>query len=110
MATMIAGVLILLEGVALRSLPVMAAGSLVGGFGFGAGFLGSLRLLMPLAEPHQRAALMAVYYTESYLTFCIPAVAAGFIAQAVGLAGAIQLYGAAIVLLGLGGLAAARRI
>jgi hypothetical protein len=77
----------------------MAAGSAVTGLGFGAGFLGGLRLLMPLAEPNERAALMAVFYLISYLAFCLPAIAAGFLAQALGLVGAIQIYGGAVMAL-----------
>lgn len=110
MGLMAAGVVILLAGVEERSLALMALGSVIGGFGFGAGFLGSLRAVMPLAEPHERAALMAVYYVESYLTFCIPAVAAGFIAASIGFVATIQIYGAAVIALSLAGLFTARKI
>lgn len=110
MVFMIAGVAILLAGVEERSLAIMAAGSVVGGFGFGAGFLGSLRSVIPLAEAHERAALMAVYYVESYLIFCIPAVAAGFLASAIGFTATVQIYGAAVAALALAGLAMAKRI
>ncbi len=108
MSLMIVGVGALLGGVAERSLAVMAIGSALAGFGFGAGFLGGLRLLMPLAEPQERAALMSVFYLVSYLAFCIPAVAAGFLAQALGLVGVIQIYGAAVIALGLSALAVVR--
>jgi hypothetical protein len=110
MMLMIGGVIILLAGVEAHSLAVMAAGSVIGGFGFGAGFLGSLRTIMPLAEAHQRAALMAVFYVESYLTYCVPAAAAGFIAAAIGFGITVQIYGAAVVALALGGLLAARKL
>ena len=109
-SAMIAGVVILLAGVAGRNLAVMAIGSVIGGFGFGAGFLGSLRAVMPLAQAHERAGLMAVYYVESYLVFCIPAVAAGFIAAAIGLVPTIEIYGAAVVALALVGLGTSRRL
>lgn len=107
---MIAGVAALLAGVETRSLVIMAAGSMIGGLGFGAGFLGSLRAVMPLAEAHQRAALTAVYYAESYLVFCVPAVAAGFIAAAIGYSATVQIYGAVVMALAFGGLLAARKI
>lgn len=99
MSLMVVGVGTLLGGVEERSIAIMAIGSAVTGFGFGAGFLGGLRLLMPLAEPQERAALMAVFYLISYLAFCIPAIAAGFLAQALGLVGAIQIYGGAVIAL-----------
>jgi hypothetical protein len=110
MMLMIVGVAILLAGVEARSLAVMAIGSVIGGLGFGAGFLGSLRAVMPLAEAHERAGLMAVYYAESYLTFCIPVVAAGFIAASIGFTATVQIYGAAVVALSLGGLALAKKL
>jgi MFS family permease len=99
MSLMLVGVGTLLYGVEDRSTVIMAAGSAVTGLGFGAGFLGGLRLLMPLAEPNERAALMAVFYLISYLAFCLPAIAAGFLAQALGLVGAIQIYGGAVMAL-----------
>jgi hypothetical protein len=65
---------------------------------------------MPLAQPHERAGLMSVFYVECYLVFCIPAVLAGFAATSIGLVATVQIYGAAVVLLAVGGLAAARAI
>jgi hypothetical protein len=86
----------------------MMLGSVFAGFGFGAGFLGSLRVLMPLAGPGERAGLMAAFYVESYLAFCLAAVLAGFLARALGLAGAIELYGGGVIVFALIGLGAAR--
>lgn len=108
MALMIAGVALLLSGVEGRAIAVMAVGSAVAGFGWGAGFLGGLRLLMPLAEPQERAALMAVFYLISYVAFCLPAIAAGFLAQALGLVGAIEIYGGAVMALAASALAVVR--
>ena len=108
MTLMAAGVAVLLFGVQHREIAVMAAGSALAGYGFGAGFLGGLRLLMPLADPGERAALMAAFYVISYLAFCIPAIAAGFLAQSLGLVGTIEIYGGAVIALALTALGTAR--
>lgn len=49
------------------------------GVGFGAGFQGGLRSVVPLAEPHERAGLLAAIYVICYLGMCLPSVAAGVI-------------------------------
>jgi hypothetical protein len=108
MTALILGVVVMLAGTARGALPLMMLGSVFAGFGFGAGFLGSLRVLMPLAGPGERAGLMAAFYVESYLAFCLAAVLAGFLARALGLAGAIELYGGGVIVFALIGLGAAR--
>ena len=81
--------------------------TVVAGVGFGAGFLGVLRTLLPQAAPHERAGLLSAIYMVSYLSHSIPAVAAGAVAGEVGLvptaigyAGMVLLL-AVVVLLGL---------
>ena len=49
----------------------------VAGGGFGAGFLGALRSVVPLALSHERAGLMSAFYVLSYLAFCVPSLLAG---------------------------------
>lgn len=78
------GVVSLVVGVVLTQVAV-TAGSLVGffvgtavaGIGFGAGFQGGLRIVVPLALPHERAGVLSVLYVVSYSAFGVPAVAAG---------------------------------
>ena len=43
---------------------LLLAGSIVAGLGFGATFLGAVRTVLPLAEPHERAGLMGAFYVE----------------------------------------------
>lgn len=106
------GVGLLLGGTAMllgvnAAWPVpLLAGCMVGGAGFGSGFLGSVRSLMPLAPPDERAALMATFYMESYLSFSLPAIAGGFLAQRFGLLTAANIYGATVLLLAAAGLTA----
>lgn len=74
-------------------------GTVVAGAGFGSGFLGSVRSVMPLALAHERAGLMATFYVLSYLAFCLPALCAGFAVQRFGLIATSNGY--AIGLIGL---------
>lgn len=60
---------------------------------FGVAFQGSLRSVLPLAEAHERAGLMAAFYVLSYLAFSLPAIAAGIMAHAVGLRPTTDGYG-----------------
>ena len=73
------------------------AGSLLAGFGFGASFLGSVRTLLPRAQPHERGGLMAAFYVMSYLSFCIPALLAGRMVSVFGLVRTAEGYGIVLV-------------
>ena len=72
---------------------------MIAGAGFGSTFSGTLRALLPTAEPHQRAGLLSAFYVQSYLAFSLPVVAAGLSVPLIGLATAAYLYGAGIILL-----------
>lgn len=74
-------------------------GSVLAGLGFGGAFLGAIRTVLPLAEPHERSHLMGVFYIESYLSFSAPTIALGFLVQRVGLLRAVNYYTAIIVAL-----------
>src|SRR3546814_16328341 len=63
------------------------------------GFLGALRTLLPVAQPHERAGLMAAFYIMSYLAFCIPAILAGITTSIAGLTIAVGYYGGTLILL-----------
>jgi MFS family permease len=54
-------------------------GSAVAGVGFGAGFQGALRTVLPLAAPHERAGVLSTLYVVSYLAMGLPAVIAGYL-------------------------------
>jgi hypothetical protein len=42
---------------------------------------------------------MAAFYTEGYLSYALPAVGAGYLAQEIGLLAAANVFGAALILL-----------
>ena len=96
---LVAGVLVTLAGLDAHSATLGLAGTVVAGAGFGAAFSGSVRSLVPLAQPHERAGLMAGFYVASYLAFSLPAIAAGVLAQRLGLEFTAACYGLAVVLL-----------
>ena len=104
---MLTGVLFLITGVAvtvlavsLRSTAVFFAGSAIAGAGFGSGFQGGIRTVVPLAAAHERAGLVSLLYVVSYLGLGVPAVAAGFgVVHGGGLISTTRYYGAAVIVL-----------
>lgn len=93
------GLILILLGVHGASLSLFFFGTLIAGCGFGSGFLGAVRSLVPLALPHERAGLMSAYYVLSYLAFCLPALLAGHIARSFGLLATTDGYGAVLIVL-----------
>ncbi|MNR52443.1 hypothetical protein D3C85_1722950 [compost metagenome] len=73
--------------------------TVVTGVGFGASFLGALRSIMPLAEAHERAGLMATFYVLSYLAFCVPAMLAGWMVRSFGLVPTGEVYALGVIIL-----------
>ena len=100
------GVMITLAGIQWRLVGVMMFGTVISGMGFGSAFSGTLRTVMPLARPDERASLLSAYFVEGYLAFSLPAVLAGFLAPIVGLTTAADFYGIGVILLAVGSLAA----
>ena len=99
------GVSVILAAVNLGWLWLFFTGAVVAGVGFGASFLGALRMLLPLAHAHERGALMAAFLALSYLAFCIPALLAGVSIKTAGLVTTTNVYGGVVVLLAVSALA-----
>jgi len=93
------GLLITLSGVHTHNAGLFFIGTCVAGVGFGAAFQGSLRSVLPLAEAHERAGLMAAFYVLSYLAFSIPAIIAGTMAHIIGLQASTDIYGLTLIVL-----------
>jgi len=107
---LVAGVAVTLLALTLRSPAVFFAGTAISGVGFGSGFQGGIRLVVPRAAPHERAGVLSLLFVVSYLGMGIPAVAAGFLAvHGAGLVGAARYYGAALIVLALLALSALLR-
>ncbi|WP_344919482.1 MFS transporter [Streptosporangium oxazolinicum] len=99
------GVIVTLLGVNTGSGVLFFTGTVVAGLGFGTGFQGAARTLLPAAAPHERAGLMAAFYIVSYLAMSIPATAAGIAAGHLSLTELTTYYGIVLVVLALAALA-----
>jgi MFS family permease len=97
---LIAGVAVTVVAVSVDSEALFFAGSVIAGVGFGSGFQGGIRLVVPLAAPHERAGLVSLLYVVSYLGLGVPAVLAGFgVVHGGGLIDTTRYYGAAVIAL-----------
>ena len=101
---MMTGLAIVLVGMHGGSVPVLIAGTLLGGAGFGTGFLGALGMIIPLAQPVERAELLAAYYLQSYLAFSLPALLAGYLVREIGYSATADVYATTIITIGAVGL------
>ena len=89
------------------SLVALSAGSLVGylaavlvaGTGFGTGFFGVVRLLIPHIPAAERADVFASIFLASYTAFGLPAVIAGISVELVGLTPVVYGYGVVVIVL-----------
>ncbi|MBP1843772.1 MFS family permease [Rhizobium petrolearium] len=102
------GVLITLLGVEERAVGLLFLGTAVAGLGLGSIFSNILKIVLPLAESHERAGLFSAFLVESYLAFAVPAIIAGLAAPALGLSATAYIYGAVIILLAAISIAATR--
>jgi MFS family permease len=110
---MLTGILALISGVAvtllaldIRSLALFFVGTVISGVGFGSGFQGGIRTVVPRARPHERSGVLSLLYTISYLGMGLPAVIAGFlVVHSGGLVTTSYEYGAAVIVLAAGALA-----
>jgi hypothetical protein len=94
------GVGITLLAITGTSTAVFFVGTAVAGVGFGAGFQGALRTVIPLAAPHERAGLLSTVYVVCYLAMGLPAVVGGFlVVHGGGVLSTGREYGAAVMLL-----------
>jgi MFS family permease len=104
---LVAGITALVVGVAITlialgagSVGLFFAGTAISGIGFGAGFQGGIRTVVPQAAPHERAGVLSLLFVISYLGMGVPAVAAGFGAtDGLGLLGSARDYGIALIVL-----------
>ncbi|WP_326562370.1 MFS transporter [Micromonospora sp. NBC_01796] len=99
-AGLFVGVGITLLAITATSEALFFVGTVVAGAGFGAGFQGAIRTVIPLARPHERAGVLSVIYLVSYLAMGLPAVIAGFlVVHAGGVLTTAREYGIAVMAL-----------
>jgi predicted MFS family arabinose efflux permease len=110
LAALIAGVALALLALADRSTPLFLVGAAIAGGGFGPAFGGAFRALSALAPADQRAGLVSSVLTVSYLSFSLPAVAAGVAVTQFGLHATADGYGIALIVLAAVALALSGRL
>jgi MFS family permease len=99
MASIAAGLVLLLASLAMRSLALFFVGTAVAGVGFGGAFSALVQALAPLAQPHERGELFAAIFVVSYLALSLPAMLAGFLVAPLGLLNTVAGYAAVLLLL-----------
>ena len=116
-AALALGVAVAVLALPHKAVAVFFLGSVIAGIGFGAGFQGAMRTILPYAEAHQRAGVLSLIFVVSYLALGVPAVIAGaFIVRTHDVLGTAQGFGAAVIALSLSALlgaavrAATRRV
>ncbi|MCW2849481.1 MAG: major facilitator superfamily permease [Marmoricola sp.] len=99
---LVAGVATTLAAIDLGSTVLFFLGTAVAGVGFGSGFQGGIRTVIPLLQAHERAGVLSVLYVVSYLGMGVPAVVAGFlVVHGGGLLPTSYEYGVAVMALAL---------
>jgi len=99
-SVLLAGVGITLASLSYDSATAFFLGTALAGSGFGAGFQGALRTVVPLAAPQERAGVMSVIFVVSYLAMGVPAVIAGyFVARHGDLLLTAREFGAVVMVL-----------
>jgi predicted MFS family arabinose efflux permease len=103
---LVAGVALTLYSIAGLSLTGFLVGTAIAGVGFGAGFQGSIRSVVPLALSHERAGVLSVLYVAAYLAMGLPAVLGGIlVVHGGGLFTTAREYGVAVIVLAMVALA-----
>ena len=96
-----AGVVLIVLAAATGSSAGYVAGSVVGGAGFGAAFLGGLRALVAAIPPEHRASVMSAFYVTAYASLSIPAVLAGLAVTYISLQATFEIFGAVVATIAL---------
>ena len=99
-AALAIGVAITLGAIPERSTAVFFVGAAIAGIGFGAGLQGAIRMVVPLAAPHERAGVLSTVYVVAYLAMGLPAVFGGIgVVYGDGLFATARDYGFGVIVL-----------
>ncbi|HEY6033853.1 MAG TPA: MFS transporter [Kofleriaceae bacterium] len=71
------GVALTLAAIPTGSALAFFSGAVIAGGGFGGTFQGAIRMVVPQAEPHERAGVLSIVYIIAYLAMGVPAVLGG---------------------------------
>jgi MFS family permease len=89
----VAGGALFIISITASSLPLLWVGAVIAGAGLGGAFTGTIRSLVPLVQPHERAGLFSAIYLVSYLTFGVPVILAGLFLSTVGVTAISVIFG-----------------
>ena len=98
-AALIVGVGLTLVAISTSSAATFFVGAVIAGAGFGGGFQGAIRTVIPLAAPHERSGVLSTVYVVSYLAMGLPAVIGGILVVHGGLVTTAREYGVAVMVL-----------
>jgi hypothetical protein len=91
-----AGMVLIVLAAEADSSTLYLAGSILGGAGFGAAFLGGLRALVASIPPDDRAAVMSAFYVVAYGSLSVPAVLAGIVVTHISLLSTFEIFGSVV--------------
>ncbi|MFF3986899.1 MFS transporter [Streptomyces sp. NPDC001797] len=104
---LVAGVALTLLAVDQSAPALFFVGTAVAGLGFGSGFQGGIRTVLPLAKSHESSGVLSLLFVVAYLGMGVPSVAAGtLVVHGGGLVPTSEEYGALVIGLALLALAA----
>lgn len=99
-AGLLAGCGAVLAALSYSSAVLFFIGTVIAGMGFGAGFQGAIRMVVPLALSHERAGVLSVVFVVSYLAMGVPAVLAGAaVAHGISILSTARDFGAVVMVL-----------
>jgi MFS family permease len=99
-AALVVGVGVTLVATSTDSVAGFFIGTAIAGVGFGGGFQGGIRLVIPLVGAQERAGVLSLLYIISYLGLGVPAVIGGVLVTEVnGLLATAREYGIAVIAL-----------
>src|SRR5689334_21992232 len=96
-----AGMVLIVFAAARDSSAAYLAGSILGGAGFGAAFLGGLRTLAAAIPQQHRAAVMSAFYVAASTSLSLPAVLAGIVVAHVALPTTFEIFGSVVAAIAL---------
>ena len=99
-AALIVGLGVTVLAIDALSTGLFFLGTVIAGVGFGGGFQGAIRSVVPTALPHERAGVLSILYVVSYLAMGLPAVIAGvLVVHGGGVIDTAREYGIAVIVL-----------
>jgi MFS family permease len=91
-----AGMIMIVAAAETGSSVTYLLGSVVGGAGFGAAFLGGLRALVVAIPAEHRAAVMSAFFVVAYASLSVPAVLAGVVVTYISLQATFEIFGSVV--------------